>query len=822
MILTAEDTQQSAYDSMASVSNDQSRVLPSSDAGMELDQFENILLEIRNQPPWRLAADKEADYEDGNQIDQETMVELEDRGQAPIIVNLMKATLSVVRGMEAKTRSNWRVRPEGDEEANNDLADALSMRLHKAEIESRADRACSDAYGAQIGPGLGWVEVSRESDPFKPYYRVQSIHRREMFWDWRAKSPDLSDARYMLRRQWMDKDVMKAAFPAKASLIDTLFGRTSLLDVANMGDTGLMRDIELARGTTIEQYEWLNTARNRVSAYELWYKQMAQGHVMRLPSGRVVELNLDNQQHVQAVLAGVVTPRPANFMRTRLSWWIGPYKLFDGPSPYKHNHYPYVPFFGFREDRTGIPFALSRAMMSPQDEINARKRKQIWLLSSKRVLADGDAVADHNKAAAEVSRPDGYIILNENRKPTSKFVVEDGSELSAPQASALQSAKDELQQAAGVFQAMLGQNSNASSGIAINGLVEQGSTGLADLNDNYRFSRRMVGELLFELCKEEIGNQTTKVVVEEDGQDSQVVILNQPGIDPATGQPTILNDVQKVHASVVLDDVPSTPTYRMQQLQQLTEMTKALPPNIQGMIIDFVIESTDLPKRQQMADRIRKGLGIQQDGQQPDPQVQALEQQLQQLQQLMQQGKQAYDEQVQGLQQQLQTAQQQLQSTTLSLNNKGQDNNLRQQELAAKAKAEESRASEAMATLQLKRDELAAEQRNKERDLRARIVEVQSNERTAKAAAVQPEPVEPAEPAISVDEIAAKVTDSLKPVIDGLAAELKTVKDTAKHDADPAQPMVLNITVDAKGGPNSMTVTRDKAGKIVGAQMVEE
>ena len=41
----------------------------------------------------------------------------------------------------------------------------------------------------------------------------------------------------------------------------------------------------------------------------------------------------------------------------------------------------------------------------------------LWLMNSRRVLADSDAVLDHDRAAEEVARADAYIQLNAARKP---------------------------------------------------------------------------------------------------------------------------------------------------------------------------------------------------------------------------------------------------------------------------------------------------------------------------------------------------------------------------------------------------------------------
>ena len=607
------------------------------DEGLQPHNVDEMLMEIRNQPNWRITADVEADYYDGNQLDQETLDLYAERGQAPLIENLIKPMIDVVLGMEAKTRTDWKVRPgdESDEDMTEDVADALSVRLHRAEVESRADRACSDAYAPQIKVGLGFVEVSRESDPFKPQYRVKAVHRRELWWDWHAQEPDLSDARYMIRRKWYDADVVKAAFPQHKDVINRLMGGVSSMDVLLNGSTGLNRALDVLRGSSIEQYEYMNVQRKRVCVYEIWFKKMESGHTMRLPNGRVVEFDRSNPKHCDAVMSGMLEVKPAMFLKMRCAYTIGAFKLYEGPTPYRHQHYPYVPFFGFREDRTSVPYGLIRQKKSPQDEVNARKSKMYHLLNSRRVVADGDAVKDHNKAAQEVARPDAYIMLNENRKPSSKFEVQDGGQLAQQQFQVMQDAKHAI---TGDFQTLMGQTGAVTAGSAINSLLEQSSSMLGEINDNYRFSRRMVGELLLELVKEDLEGKQMRVKI-EDGIDERVIELNVPGTDPETGQPTIINDVSKANVVVALDDVQQSATFRQQQYSQLVELTKSLPPQVQGLIVDFVIEASDQPNKKKMADRIRKATGIQDDSGQNSPQAQQaaaqIQQQEQQLQQLM-------------------------------------------------------------------------------------------------------------------------------------------------------------------------------------------
>jgi len=299
--------------------------------------------------------------------------------------------------------------------------------------------------------------------------------------------------------------------------------------------------------------------------------------------------------------------------KLRLSWWVGPHKVGDMATPYSHNHFPYVPFFGKREDRTGVPYGLIRPMKSPQDEVNTRKQKMMWLLSAKQVIADEDAVHDHNIAASEVSRPDAYIKLNKGRlnKTASAFQVKTDHELSAQQFQVMVEAKSEIQESGGVYQQMLGNNSDsgAQSGVAIDSLVEQGTITLAEINDNYRYSRMMVGDLLLSLIKDDMGVMPVTVTLGRGTEREREVNLNEMKANPETGAMYRTNDISRTKAIVVLEDVPNTPTYRAQQQRELAELTKALPPELQAAIVDMVVESSDLLHRKEIADRLRAVTG---------------------------------------------------------------------------------------------------------------------------------------------------------------------------------------------------------------------
>lgn len=589
---------------------DTARARQAASQEMQADAFFRIVEELRDQPSWRAEADKACDYYDGNQLRADTVEELERLRLPPIINNLIQPTIDVVLGLEAKMRTDWRVVPDSEEWT--DVAEAQSQKLFEAERETRADRACSDGYASQIKAGIGWTEVARNSNPFAYPYRVSNIHRREIWWDWTKRDPDLSDCMYVVRRRWYEREMLENFFPDKKDVIlAATSGWPADLEFASRRETNYARDMAEAMRWPVEDYEWHDLQHRRVCVYEVNYRVFTRGHVLKLPDGRTVELDMNNPVHVVAVGTGKLKPVAGVYTKMRRALWCGPIKLSDKPC--QTDKYNYIPWWGYTEDMTGAPYGLIRSMISPQDEVNARAQKMLWMMAAKRVTMDSDALKltanSIEDVLAELSRPDAVVVLDEQRKnrDQSAFNVDDNLELSAQQFQVMQSQVQMLQQVRGIFNAMLGREDGARSGIAINSLVEQGMTVMAELNDNARHARRAVGERLLDLINADLAGQQVTVVAGE-GKRARTIVLNEPMQDER-GMPMLKNAVQKSSTKVSLTDVPSTPAYRAQQLTMLTEVVKSMPPPAQAVMAPVIMEMTDIPDRREHADMMRKAMG---------------------------------------------------------------------------------------------------------------------------------------------------------------------------------------------------------------------
>ncbi|SFW21737.1 hypothetical protein SAMN05216414_10699 [Nitrosovibrio sp. Nv17] len=578
-------------------------------ADISVEAYSRICRDIRSQPGWRLDSDTDCDYYDGAQVGVDVVRRLKEAGIPPQDSNLIKPTINAVLGIEARSRTDYRVM--ADDERQMEIAEGLSARLKEVETESRADRAMSDAYSSMIRAGIGWVEVSREFDPLRYPYRVREIHRNEIWWDWSSREPDLSDARYLRRDKWVDRAQAARMFPEQDALIAGSWSGWNHLDVYEGADTRMARACEVEQAWNQSwghlQEEYLNRGSGMVRLSELWYRHLENAYVLVLPDGQMLEYREDNPHHQAALGEGLVRARRCLLPRMRVSIWLGPHKLMDVPSPLPHRDFPYVPFWCFRKDRSRAPYGLIRDMRGPQDQILDLDILLYEVLNSVKVEVDNDALDLAQNSYQEVARNVGSLrsmtVLNAQRRNAGGFKVTREHALASQVFQLVEERKRRIEAVSGVYRAMLGAHTQAASGIAISNLVEQGSSVLAEPNDNFRYARRLVGQQLLALIRHDLlGRQVAFAVGQGDGR--RTVYFNREIETPAGA--VIENDVETARVKVVLEDVPATPTFRAQQLQAFARIVQAAPPAYQAVLYPAMLELSDVPNRHELAERLRQ------------------------------------------------------------------------------------------------------------------------------------------------------------------------------------------------------------------------
>ena len=584
----------------------------SSKGGYSLYALERMLGDCAGQPDWRRRADICAAYYDGKQLTPAQELQCQMEGLDKRVSNLIKPVINSVLGQEAKTRTDVSI--AADDDSYQDVAEVFSSKMKEAERETNAHMAVSNAYASMVKTGIGWVHVSRNSDPLDYQYRVEDVHRNEIWWDWEGQKGNslLNYCRWLCRKRWIDLDEITAVMPEhKAVLERSVNGWDSLITEGYfLGEPSqtMVTALDTETRFKVSRRDWVDSARKMVKMYEVWYRVPATVVVLEMGPGKRVEYDPNDQRHIEAVSRGLVRVTKAITSQVRMALYAGPHRLVDIAT--KKRVFPYIPFFAFRDDEDKSPYGLIDGMISPQDEYNERRLRIQWMLKAKQVYIDDDALNNTYNTIADVAdgvmRPDLVTVLNAQRRNANGVIVKNDLQMQPEQFTVMGDAKQLIQDTAGRYSSQLG-NAQVQSGVANNLLIEQGEQSMGEMNDNYVFARRAVFDCLMTEIKQDHMAPNLQIPLGT-GRTKRVVVLNS--FDPQTQEP--INTVKDAEVRTALAEVPATPAFRAQQQNQLSTIIQALGNNPKAVAIlaPAYLEATSVPNRQQYADDLRKAEGL--------------------------------------------------------------------------------------------------------------------------------------------------------------------------------------------------------------------
>lgn len=274
---------------------------------------------------------------------------------------------------------------------------------------------------------------------------------------------------------------------------------------------------------------------------------------------------------------------------------------------------------------------------------------------------------------------------------------------------AIASAKEDIKESMGIYNAGLGKREGDASGIALQQLDRSGDVATFHYPDNVRRSYGHMGEVAVEMMPV---IYDTPRVIQTLNDETDVVMVGVNGAPMQDGQKQAY-DLTKGKYRVRITTGASYTTKRQEEAAFLQEAFKADPALMQ-IGGDILFKSMDTPGAQAMAARMKKMLPPQlQDDNTQDPQVIALTQQLQKAQAIIQQGA----GEIQQLQQQLESKQGDQAAKMADLQLKGGDQKLKEQELQLKMQVEQLKAQNENLKLQLEAEKLEIEREKLEQSI---------------------------------------------------------------------------------------------------------
>ena len=234
--------------------------------GFNMGALERLIGDCYGQPNWRARADICNAYYDGKQLNYMQRQQCVAEGLDERSTNLIRPVVNSVLGQEAKTRTDVSV--VADEDDYQDVAEVGSMKLKEAERETSAHSAVSNGYASMVKGGLGWVHVGRNADPLDYPYRVEDVHRNEIWWDWHGQKGNtlLQRCRWLIRKRMIDLDEIVAVMPEHREVLErSVNGWDSLLADGGvwLGEPNptLIEAYDSERRFKVSRTEWADTAR---------------------------------------------------------------------------------------------------------------------------------------------------------------------------------------------------------------------------------------------------------------------------------------------------------------------------------------------------------------------------------------------------------------------------------------------------------------------------------------------------------------------------------------------------------------------------------
>jgi hypothetical protein len=579
--------------------------LDSADAmAMHTNLLGNHTRELEKQAQWRRDMERDENiYDSLEHWDPMDEAILEERGQVPIVLNVTATAVNWILGSQRKTPRDYKVLPR--------KKDGLKHAERKTQIFKYLSDVCdtpfqvSLAFAEQVKAGLGWLEsgVQAEDDGEPIYERMETW--RSIIYDSSAREWDLSDARYMFRTRWMDLDSAFAMFPKRGHVLR--LASTSIYDSgASHGQTSPHGDSAMDSHEDANDYGYFISGfstpdRPRVRIWESWFKRPVQSKYIKGGqfSGEMFDPNHKGHRREAMGERCEIVSKTKERMFCALFTESG--MLWLSRSPYRHNHFPWTPIWGYRRAKDGAPYGMIRNVRDIQIDLNKRASKALWHLTAKRAVMSRGAVKDLEQFREEMTRPDAILLYEEGHAAPA---IETDLQHASAQMEYMSQNIRMIQQTSGITDENMGRESNATSGKAILARQDQGMLSTNVFFENLRFARKKHGEKMLALIEQFMGDEKEFRVTNLRGN-PEYVNLNDPTDDDS--------QITLTKADFVISEIDYNASHRQLNMQALMELASSIAstnPMVIPAILDLLVEAMDIPNHEEIVKRIRQITGM--------------------------------------------------------------------------------------------------------------------------------------------------------------------------------------------------------------------
>lgn len=528
--------------------------------------FDRFLMSARRfEESWRKENQTNFEYCDGEQWTEEEKDNIESRGQQPTVINTILPTVEMVCSVAHDRRADFQV--VGREGSDDGKATMMTALLRHVFDSANFEYYHQSGFRTAVIGGRSWFECSVFTDERgKDLIKVSLIPWENVYLDPFSRLPDASDARFIIKTKWVDRDIAKSLFPKSEELIDSAYTEDY------KGQEWEAQMFSQERGSSF----YYDTKSHRIRICECWYTMPEKKKIKILNerTGKEEEKNITNNSVHYVIFSGDII----------LQGSATDHSL--NKCPLGIDMFPLVPLYCMR-DRNGRPRGIVRSLIDIQDQINKLNSKFLWTLMTNRLIVEEGALKDPDETKIEMQKPDGLVIVNDGG--LNRLRVDDKYRDLSYMSNHLQFLLSTEQRISGVNDSMLGLGgTNERSGIMQSTRISQGAAMQTCILENMHFSKKRIALVVLRLIGKFYTDYRIVRITQPNGT-TKTYEFNKPmHTIPSSGEnveydkglakpvTSIFNEIEDtLYYDVTLKEVPPFNSMRERQLSIFAEVLKS-------------------------------------------------------------------------------------------------------------------------------------------------------------------------------------------------------------------------------------------------------
>lgn len=498
-------------------------------------------------------------YDGDGQWTAKEITELSRRKQLPVVVNKIKPAIDNLLGVEIQTRFRIAYRLHSEDEESMKLSRALSSYGYAIQEAANFPYNDSIAFRDHLICGVGWTELLKDGDSYT-YNRIDPF---EVIPDPEDFTPQYSNMGYICRDKWVNFEDALILYPNHKELFRQM--------VDEYEQTFINAPLEgLGIDSTIVNYlQRYGRKSYRIRIVEVQYKKPA-------PLYKTFAENGDEFQSFDYNLIEKIAVKKSEIeevqsKKTMYGFFTQDILIEHGELPFQPinvNEFTYFPIVYSRRASDGVPQGKVRDAIDAQREANKRRSKMLHHLNSTTIVMDGTTL-NKDEVRHEAARPDGVFLL----PPGARFERHTNQDVADGQFQLLMRTDQEIQQALGIFNEALGQQTNAISGVAIKERQVNSVKNHIGAFDNLKAFKKRVGISLLRLIQA-AGDTNILVNILHDNELVESIVMNMA--TSKNGEVIYDNNIMNLNPNVFIEEAPDYESPVQEQADNLMKLL-ALP-----------------------------------------------------------------------------------------------------------------------------------------------------------------------------------------------------------------------------------------------------